>query len=705
MSAAGRQQQAEMCQVEVQIVANTVWQGRLPESFAFDSLRARWALASEVMQLPAAARVYTGPFPLQEDFTIARAEADGIRLFRRRATGALVLTVQPEIQGGGTKDEVLRAVKSQLGHLCLSQGCSLADVSVAIDRLVEKAGLARLQAVLRVANAPDQWRDLQGLFLAQQVPVPVVDSAAQQAARKIQAAARRKKFFQQTICATDFSLISGFIADSSGQPAPILQATVPGAKGVILLDHEPAKLVLQDVSAQHFDMLGVLVLGTDCPCASSCNGRLSFPAFSKTGEGQVLLSGCFHSVGRTALQPALKSVPDVVVSEAVHCSFQMYLDEWTGDGQWTSITKNPVRHACQVKQSGMDQVLAQPWARSFKKGQSPATPTTCDMILFSAKVDRSKPSELLQASGHNSVYVTPRDWGGKIMEGWAVVWTTAERSEATRLAMTVKHQAGLIRSKSRFGIRVASEHFEAVFRQIRPAQDVSEQVAVHHLYKLSPLPPGADAASITAWGRGLSWRIKVLKALGPQCLPPEGFLTFNGVSILVLPVPQRTAALRVIQAGHRSLGSAAPSRPNTLPPLAIGDPWDKEDPWKDYLSKVLQKAPARATAAASSVSLQQDQRLSALESSLAEMKQNQQDHVVQCKRDKQALEHEMSQLTRQFATSFDALQRSQTLQQEQMNQGIAELKALMTGRESTDHSKKPRVEKPKPMEWEPDDKL
>ena len=140
------------------------------------------------------------------------------------------------------------------------------------------------------------------------------------------------------------------------------------------------------------------------------------------------------------------------------------------------------------------------------------------MVQFSAKVDRPKLLSLLQSSGHNGIYLTPRAWDGKVLDTWAVVWTTADKAETIRLALSLKQQAGLVRSKNRFGVRVASEHFEAAFRQLKPAQDVpeQEQVAVHHFFKISPLPPGADSGSIVLWGRGLGWKLKVLKALGPQ---------------------------------------------------------------------------------------------------------------------------------------------------------------------------------------------
>ena len=190
-----------------------------------------------------------------------------------------------------------------------------------------------------------------------------------------------------------------------------------------------------------------MVLGNECPCKKSCAGRLSFPALSKTGNGQVLLSGCFHNVGRAVLKPDLKPTPEVALTEAVHCSFQLHLDEWSDGGQWDLATKNLVRFAAQVfKQSGHAQALSHPWARSFRKGSSPSTPALCDMVQFSAKVDRSSLASLLQSSGHNRIYMNSRSWSGAVLDEWAVVWTTVDRSEATRLAMAV---AGLVRSKAR----------------------------------------------------------------------------------------------------------------------------------------------------------------------------------------------------------------------------------------------------------------
>ena len=235
------------------------------------------------------------------------------------------------------------------------------------------------------------------------------------------------------------------------------------------------------------------------------------------------------------------------MTDTANCLFQAFSDEWSQKGSWDSFTKNPVRHVSDVfRQGGLDQILSHPWARAFRKEQAPSTPALCTQVQFSAKVERSRLPDLLRASGHNGIYVTPRTWDGKILEGWAVIWMAGEKSEVAKAAMHLQHQAGLVRSRHRFGIRAPDAHYEDMFRKLKPLQAMPDRFQVQLLFKLSPIPPGADAAAVVSWAKALQWRIKVLKPLGPQQwlvgsekAPPEGFLSFNGEAILVLPVPQR----------------------------------------------------------------------------------------------------------------------------------------------------------------------
>ena len=101
-------------EVEVELVASTVWQGVLPQDFSFHDLEQRWTLASEFMHLPSRARFFSGAYEHLPTMRLDTVRNDPPYLHRRRGTGAILLNVHPEVRGGGTKDEALRAIKAEL---------------------------------------------------------------------------------------------------------------------------------------------------------------------------------------------------------------------------------------------------------------------------------------------------------------------------------------------------------------------------------------------------------------------------------------------------------------------------------------------------------------------------------------------------------------------------------------------------------------
>ena len=185
--------------VEIQVGCRTIYQGLLPARTTFAYLEGLWRLASEVMCLPPGARVLSGPHPVAVATSLGALLAGSSKYHRRHVTGNLLLTVCPSIiGGGGTKEDVQSALRSKIAQVCLEQGCALQEVTRAVNQLVAKAGLAKLQKVLRLETLPDQWLHLQTLFRTQGVRAPVTDAAADRAAKRIQAAARRKKLFHCT---------------------------------------------------------------------------------------------------------------------------------------------------------------------------------------------------------------------------------------------------------------------------------------------------------------------------------------------------------------------------------------------------------------------------------------------------------------------------------------------------------------------------
>ena len=112
--------------------------------------------------------------------------------------------------------------------------------------------------------------------------------------------------------------------------------------------------------------------------------------------------------------------------------------------------------------------------------------------------------QVLRQAGHRGVYVTPRDEQGAPKAGWSIAWISSQKAEVARLALGTPEQAGLVRAKERFGIRVADADYHDVFCKLRPNDQPQARVAVQLLYKLCPTPAGATEQSVLQWAQGLS---------------------------------------------------------------------------------------------------------------------------------------------------------------------------------------------------------
>ena len=159
-----------------------------------------------------------------------------------------------------------------------------------------------------------------------------------------------------------------------------------------------------------------------------------------------------------------------------------------------------------------------------------------------------------------------------------MVWLLGDKGEAEKQAALVAEQHGIVRSKAKFGVRVAAATFEKVFRQLRPGAAVPPPVQVKLTLKAGPFPAGTSAEDVSEWASKLHWPIKVLKALGPRFwllgaeVEPPAFTThFNQTAVLIT----RTVPSPVIQAG-----GPLPTGPSPPGSTTAEDPWLESDPWR-----------------------------------------------------------------------------------------------------------------------------
>ena len=492
----------------------------------------------------------------------------------------------PSFSGGGAKDDKVQVAKSRIAQACLEQGYTLPEVNKIGAQLVQQVPLAKITSALDAKPPAEQWLQLQAIMQAQGIKEPAAGEVSTRLAHQVQSHARRKQLFQQSLSAESFSLCGGFFVNSDGTSTAVLTKIVPGACGIILLDRPVAEDVIRNMANQPQDELAVLSLGHQCPHPSTCDRVLRFPAQALGSEGQVLLQGCLHNLGARRVSIKLREGPSVSITSMVQCSFHAYSDEFSISPTWSDVTASPAKVLMDLfKQSGVLLLPVQPWARSFRFKGKPSTPAQCDAVQFNAMIPKDCLEKVLKSSGHHGVYVVPRHDQGQLMKGWSVVWLNGTQADIARLALGVAEQVGVVRSRDRYGLRIADDCFEGVFKHLRPDQVPRPKVTVQYLFKISPLPVGTNEPSLVQWAAGVSWTIRVIKTLGPrqwlvgtEARPPAGWLSFLGETVLVEPVQRRTVEKQVVQAGHQHLPAqpatpAAAALPDSQDPLQINDPW------------------------------------------------------------------------------------------------------------------------------------
>ena len=682
-------------EVKVQLEGQTMWLGALPADLTFEDLADLWEQAGIAVRSARPTRVYSGPRPVDEALTLQQACLQPAPPGFISKGGYLLVTFVPETRGGGAKDEKFRATQSELAQLFLDKGLALNQTTAAVDRLLAQAGVSRVQRALELTEGANRWNQVKALCDQFTVSLPEKTSRAAKASAQLQhEATKRQNRPGARPKASDFMLSPGFFRNADGANATILSQLVPGASGVFLCDGQDASRLLTTWRDQSADELGLAILGHSCPDAASCQGHIGVPAQTSSGNA-VLLHACWHNLGGSPLHVQCANDASVPLPEDVCVCLSVFKDEVRA-ADWENYVANPVRAVAEhMRNSGFRARLEAPFGRSFRLDGRPSQPAVCSLVQFHCRVPRAELLPLLRLSGHTQVYATPKTWQQEVLPGFAVVWAPGSKDEVVQLSLKVPEPLGLVRSKSRLGIRVAEAHFQAAWTVVRPDQDAPPKVEVTGLFKLSSAPPQLRSADIQAWAQQMHWQVRPLRCLGPgQWLlgangpPPEGLLSMNQQAVLVQPVEPRQNHKPVIRAGR------LPETVTVSTDVEAVDPLEANDPWKKYLNQqsrpIAAPPPApRASAPPNQLRFdQQETRLQQLEAGLDEVRRGHRAVAHQLAHTQAAVEQQVDAVKgdlSSFAVEFRAQlqanaesQRvSQAAHQQQFQQGLDEIKALL----------------------------
>ena len=203
--------------------------------------------------------MYSGPVPLE---FCTPLQAQQARLFSKASTGPLI-TIVPEVRGGGTKDDNVQLATSRLASSCLEKGISLDKASTAAHALVKGAGAKACLHAHQSGDAKTVWASLQKLAQLHSVDWPEADNRTERAAKRIQRAIRRKKLqSQMSATAAAFRLDPSVWQGMDEMPVQLLDKIELHTTGIYLTDaQESSREDLALWAGIHSDALCIVFLG------------------------------------------------------------------------------------------------------------------------------------------------------------------------------------------------------------------------------------------------------------------------------------------------------------------------------------------------------------------------------------------------------------------------------------------------------------
>jgi hypothetical protein len=244
--------------------------------------------------------------------------------------------------------------------------------------------------------------------------------------------------------------------------------------------------------------------------------------------------------------------PEVTITPPVSAVviLQVWREEFVlenGDQAWKIFIRGPVKNvlsAVMPKPQLPDDVIGLWERRWLGPGQSKrANPEVAEGYSFTIRVQLAKLTSILVNTGVGGIFADPKDANNVRDDTFKVVWLKdLSLDEVRSKARMVPQALGLARSRVAYGIRVLSEHAEMVHTELKPGAAPLKVLADPHRYRLTPLPPGCDRATVEKLIEDLGIVAKPIKTLGRQVweIETQGLLpedTFRYGTTLLYAIP------------------------------------------------------------------------------------------------------------------------------------------------------------------------
>ena len=587
---------------------------------------------------------------------------------------------------------VLTDVVKQLSQLLGDKGVPEDQVKSRADMIIDRLGRSRVLQLLRSGQA---WRDLKAACNSQSPIIQLVLPGELQshvnkrlADGKPFGSKKTKRQFAQKqtdtavkVSPNDISVPDGIFKE--GKDMSLSQIRVsdigPQSRGVVLLTAQEAAPYLKVSQAVSCNGLALLILDHASPLLVGAGDQVRFPALCKQTSEPLILSACMVQLGGQPVSrnllpeaPKIDEVPNMVVKVII------FRDELE-DLQWSEFCTQPVTYIKEWTPAlqGAEAIL-DCWDRQFLTLKMlKSKPGVADLFSVSFRLTGVDLIDLLQESGTRARYFEPRGIDGRSHDpAFKIVWLNKQdKPTACVSKQSTKEWSCLVRSGTRFGLRVKEAQASVVHAQHKPNQTYLEGTQLQS-FLVGPMPFGATRATITkvfrtwTWsakptqprgksvdGRGILWEVV---ASGP---PPYEVYQMQHSDILISALPKKSTRPEgdhnAVQGSARTLAALRAANTDTV---AQGDPWEdkSQDPWAGWTpSKQLKQSTTHKADQVEVMATSIEKRImNSLQPKLDTLTMP--DAVMQDDGRVQALEDRMSQLELTVAANHSSQQQHNT---------------------------------------------
>ena len=599
--------------------------------------------------------------------------------------------------GQGTKVQQRAVQQNALASTLLDHGFNLAWTTKAVDTVMDKFGLGKLQSV----NAqPMGNAKIQAVIqLCKEAGVTIPEVPKPKSGNDLpgsNAQRRKKRAMEFKLNPSDYTLIEGFFTREDGTTMPQVSQIVPQSCGVCILNAAQAEVWVREGQKISADELGLLVLGPISVHQGLTSEEITFPSFN-TDHQMVLLTGTLVQLGAEVIQHK-QGDPKQVPSET--CSLvavTMYKEDWNDD-DWKFITTNPAAMVRkQLENEGLSQGIQAVWGKSLRNNRAPATPVQAMTVQVHMTVEDAMLERLLARSGFNRLFLTPKTQAGRLNAQYKVIWIPGDIPKITSLSTKCQSCVGLVRGRQGkgYGLRFHMDKLDEAWAILMPGTSPPQNNLGNMVYKLQNLPFGCTKIMLQNWAEAMKWEATPIRALGPQTwivrsaaeIPP-GIIRFNSSPILARLLPPRE------QQGPEKILLGPRPKPQLT---QQSDPWHQgQDPWASYgPAKAMLAAPQAALPPQQGPTekrlLEQDAKIANMQASLEQLTQSQKHHAKHVESQfKQAAQREqdnmnkMDSALKQIEKSVDkAMTKSFNQYQASMDEKFQEIKHLFMSNKRT----------------------